>query len=407
MKLLVVVAAVAALWAGAAMALDNGLALTPPMGWLAWERFRCNTDCENDPYNCISQNLMMQMAELMSTDGYLSAGYDVVCLDDCWMDMERDADGRLQPDSSRFPSGIPALADFIHTLGLKFGIYEDFGNKTCAGYPGIFGHLETDANTFAEWGVDYVKLDGCYSTPEEMDEGYPEFGMHLNNTGRPMVYSCSWPDYENNPNYTAIVKTCNLWRNYADIGDSWASVSNIIDHYAAVQDQLAPLAGPGHWNDPDMLIIGNFGLSYDQAKTQMAIWSIMAAPLIMSVDLRDIRPAFKDILLNRRVIAVDQDPLGIQGARISKTNNIEVWSRPVEPVVNGSYSYALAILNRGESTPTQVTLTLKDQGLTSPQGYWVEDLFEGEVGSLVMPDDSFTISVNPSGVVMLRCWLLE
>ncbi|XP_063866116.1 alpha-N-acetylgalactosaminidase-like [Scylla paramamosain] len=406
MKLLAVVL-VAAAWAGFGSALDNGLALTPPMGWLAWERFRCNIDCVNDSYNCISQNLFMQMAELMADEGYLNAGYDMISLDDCWLAHERDQQGRLQPDPNRFPSGIPALANFVHSKGLKFGIYEDLGTKTCAGYPGVLNHLETDANTFAEWGVDYIKLDGCYSSHEQMDEGYPEFGMHLNNTKRPIVYSCSWPAYQNDPNYTAIIKTCNLWRNFNDIADSWTSVTTIIDHYGDNQDALAPLAGPGHWNDPDMLIIGNFGLSYDQAKTQMAIWSILAAPLIMSVDLRDIRPEFKFILQNHRVIAIDQDPLGIQGRRLKKSGSIEFWLRPVTPVDNDNHSYAVAILNRGDSTPTRVSFTLKELGMTSAKGYWVEDLFEEVVGISLMPSDPLTVSVNPSGVVMLKCSLLK
>lgn len=405
MKFFAVVFVVAA-WTGLGRALDNGLALTPPMGWLAWERFRCNTDCANDPYNCISQTLFMQMAEVMAYEGYLNAGYDFVSLDDCWLAHERDEQGRLQPDPDRFPSGIPALANFIHSKGLNFGIYEDLGNKTCAGYPGVLGHLETDANTFAEWGVDYVKLDGCYSTPADRDEGYPEFGMHLNHTKRPIVYSCSWPAYTSDPNYTAIIKSCNLWRNYNDIQDSWDSLTNIIDHYGDNQDDLAPLAGPGHWNDPDMLLIGNYGLSYDQAKTQMAIWSILAAPLIMSADLREMRPEFKDILLNHRVIAIDQDPLGIQGRRVSKSGSIETWLRPVTPADKDNYSYAVAILNRGTSTPTRVTFTLKSLGMTSADGYFVEDLFEDVVGVSVMPSDPITISVNPSGVVMLKCSLL-
>ncbi|XP_045104674.1 alpha-N-acetylgalactosaminidase-like [Portunus trituberculatus] len=361
MKILVVVL-MAVTWAELSGALDNGLALTPPMGWLTWERFRCNLDCVNDPYNCISQNLLMQMAELMAEEGYLNAGYNMISLDDCWLAHERDEQGRLQPDPDRFPSGIPALANFVHGKGLKFGIYEDLGTKTCAGYPGVLGHLQTDANTFAEWGVDYIKLDGCYSSQEEMDEGYPQFGMYLNNTKRPIVYSCSWPAYQNDPNYTAIINSCNLWRNFNDIADSWTSVTTIIDHYGDNQDVLAPLAGPGHWNDPDMLIIGNFGLSYDQAKTQMAIWSILAAPLIMSVDLRDIRPEFKYILQNQRVIAIDQDPLGIQGRRFKKSGSIEFWLRPVTPVDNDNHSYAVGILNRGDSTPTKVIYaTLKEK----------------------------------------------
>lgn len=140
---------------------------------------------------------------------------------------------------------------------MKFGIYQDFGNYTCAGYPGILGYLENDANTFASWDVDFVKLDGCYSHPLEMDNGYPEFGYYLNLTGRPMLYSCSWPVYQiyagMQPNYTAIVHHCNMWRNFDDIQDSWASVESIIDYYGNNQDAIVPNAGPGHWNDPDMV----------------------------------------------------------------------------------------------------------------------------------------------------------
>ncbi|KAJ9599026.1 hypothetical protein L9F63_010483, partial [Diploptera punctata] len=177
-------------------ALDNGLALTPPMGWLSWERYRCITDCVNFPDECISENLFFRTAKLMATEGYLEAGYEYIIIDDCWLSKERDSEGRLQPDPDRFPSGIKALSDYVHSLGLKFGIYEDYGNLTCAGYPGILGHLETDANTFAEWGVDYIKVDGCNSNLEDMNTGYAEFGSYLNKTGRPIVYSCSLPFYQ-------------------------------------------------------------------------------------------------------------------------------------------------------------------------------------------------------------------
>jgi len=178
------------------VSLENGLATTPPMGWLAWERFRCNTDCANDPHNCISERLFRQMADLIVSDGYRDAGYSYINVDDCWLSHKRDRHGRLQADAQRFPSGMKSLADYVHSKGLKFGIYEDYGNFTCAGYPGILGHLETDANTFADWDVDYVKLDGCYSLPTDMDRGYPDFGYYLNKTGRPMLYSCSWPVYQ-------------------------------------------------------------------------------------------------------------------------------------------------------------------------------------------------------------------
>nr|XP_053645018.1 alpha-N-acetylgalactosaminidase-like isoform X1 [Cherax quadricarinatus] len=392
--------------------LENGLARTPPMGWLAWQRFRCNTDCVNDPHNCISESLFMQMADIIVTQGYRDLGYDLVSLDDCWLSRERDARGRLQPDPFRFPSGIAALADYMHKRGLKFGIYEDYGNFTCAGYPGILGHLQTDAQTFGDWGVDYVKLDGCYSHPVDMDKGYPEFGYFLNKTGRPMVYSCSWPFYQifsrMQPNYTAIINTCNLWRNFDDIQDSWESVQRIIDYYGDNQDDIVPNAGPGHWNDPDMLIIGNFGLSYEQSKSQMAMWAIFAAPLLMSVDLRTIRPEYKAILQNKAVIAIDQDPLGIQGKRIYKDKGIEIWARPITPVFQRHYSYAVAFLNRRtDGTPSEVSVTLRELGLDFTGGYSITDVFDGVHYGTVLPDKRFKVDVNPSGVVLVRCDLVK
>lgn len=392
----------------AAQALENGLARTPPMGWLAWERFRCNTDCKNDPDNCISDRLFRTMADIVVTEGYAAVGYEYINIDDCWLEKERGYDGQLVPDRQRFPYGMKSLANYVHSKGLKFGIYEDFGNYTCAGYPGVLGYLETDALTFASWDVDYVKLDGCYSHPSEMDRGYPEFGYHLNRTGRPMIYSCSWPVYQiyagMKPNFTAIIEHCNLWRNFDDIQDSWSSLESIIDYYGNNQDAIIPNAGPGHWNDPDMLIIGNFGLSYEQSKTQMALWAILAAPLLMSVDLRTIRPEYKAILQNKKIIAVDQDPLGIQGRRIYKHKGIEIWARPISPVRQNYYSYAIAFLNRRtDGTPSDVSVTLKELGLQHPGGYTVEDLYEDVNYGVLTPQTKIKVKVNPSGVVILRC----
>ncbi|XP_017005634.2 alpha-N-acetylgalactosaminidase isoform X2 [Drosophila takahashii] len=387
--------------------LDNGLAKTPPMGWLSWERFRCNTDCVNDPDNCISEQLFQTMTDIVVADGYASVGYEYINIDDCWLEKHRGHDGKLVADRKRFPNGIKALSDYIHSRGLKFGIYEDYGNYTCAGYPGIIGHEEKDALLFAEWNVDYVKIDGCYALPLDMDLGYSTFGRLLNSTGKSMVYSCSWPVYQIyagiQPNYSAIQTHCNLWRNYDDIQDSWASVENIIDYYGNNQDLIAPNAGPGHWNDPDMLIIGNFGLSYEQAKTQFAIWSILAAPLLMSVDLRTIRPQFKHILQNRKIIAVDQDPLGIQGRRIYKHKGIEIWSRPIGPLYQNFYSYAIAFVNRRtDGTPSDISVTLKELGLINFSGYRVEDLYENVDYGVLYPNTKIKVKVNPSGVVMLK-----
>ncbi|KAG7465040.1 hypothetical protein MATL_G00171990 [Megalops atlanticus] len=328
-------------------AMNNGLALTPTMGWLHWERFTCNTDCDADPQNCISEKLYMEMADMMVKDGWKDVGYEYVCIDDCWPSVTRDSQGRLQADPKRFPSGIKKLADYIHSKGLKLGIYADVGTQTCAGYPGSFGYYETDAATFAEWGVDLLKFDGCYMPQWTLlAEGYVNMSLALNKTGRSILYSCEWPLYEwqhQQPNYTAIQQTCNHWRNYADVFDSWSSVTGILDWTAFHQDLLVPVAGPGGWNDPDMLVIGNFGLSWDQQVTQMSLWAIMAAPLLMSNDLRDIDPRSRALLQNPHLIAINQDPLGKQGYRVAKVNGFEVWERPLS-----GGKLAVAVVNRQE-----------------------------------------------------------
>nr|CAD7606134.1 unnamed protein product [Timema genevievae] len=205
------------------------------------------------------------------------------------------------------------------------------------------------------------------------------------------------------PNFTSIIQHCNLWRNFDDIQDTWVSVESIIDYYGNNQDTIVPNAGPGHWNDPDMLIIGNFGLSYEQSKTQMALWAILAAPLLMSVDLRTIRPEYKAILQNKKIIAVDQDPLGYQGRRIYKHNGIEIWARPITPFYQTYFSYAVLFLNRRtDGTPSDVAVTLRELGLSYPGGYNVEDLYEDVNYGVLTPQTKIKVKVNPSGVVLLR-----
>lgn len=385
-----------------AESLNNGLALTPPMGWMDWERFRCNTDCKNDPDNCIGEKLFMDMATRMAEDGFKDVGYKYVSIDDCWMSHNRTADGQLQPDPSRFPSGMKALADFIHSKGLKLGIYADYGTKTCAGYPGTIDHIQQDMDTFAGWGVDYLKLDGCYSDPDKMDTGYPMVTKALNNTGRPIVFSCSWPAYQSakkTPNYTWIAENCNLWRNYDDIQDSWQSVTSIVKWYGDHQDEMIPVAGPGNWNDPDMLIIGDFSLSFEQSKAQFALWSVMASPLIMSTDLRNIAPWAKEILQNGDVIAVNQDKLGRMGRRVLLDGNQEIWARPLS-----DGSVAVVLFSHSESTPETMEASFKLVGLSAEKAK-ARDLFEHkELGTFM---GSFHAIVNPSGVVMVRLSPLE
>ncbi|KAG8201188.1 hypothetical protein JTE90_028843 [Oedothorax gibbosus] len=394
-------------------ALDNGLALTPPMGWLSWERFTCNIDCTEDPANCISEKLYMDMADRMAADGFKDVGYEYINVDDCWMDKKRDESNKLQADPVRFPSGIKALADYVHAKGLKLGIYTDCGDKTCAGYPGSYKHYDIDAETFAEWGIDMLKVDGCYAEPTDMDSLYPQITVALNNTGRPIVFSCSWPAYQvgsgMDPNYAEIAKHCNLWRNFDDIEDSWSSVLSIIDFYAAHQEELVSAAGPGHWNDPDMILAGNFGLSYEEAKAQFALWAIMASPLLLSNDLRSLDEKYKELLTNKEIIAVNQDSLGIMGKRIYNKSNVEIWKRPISPVNTAEeYSQALVFFNRRTlGGPVKVTANLNSMGLTSKDCYTVYDAFTIDDTERYCPADNITVSVNPSGVTMVIAKVLN
>ncbi|KAF6026996.1 NAGA [Bugula neritina] len=376
-----------------AVSLDNGLARTPPMGWMAWERFRCNVNCKDDPDNCISENLIKQMADRMAADGFKDAGYEYVSIDDCWFASERDSNGRLQPDSTRFPSGMKALGDYIHKLGLKFGIYEDIGTKTCAGYPGSYNHIELDAQTFADWGVDMLKLDGCYANASYYAYGYPAMAKALNKTGRPIMYSCSWPAYISNPPYDVIAEHCNIWRNYGDIQDNWDSVSSIINHYGDNADKFAEVAAPGQFNDPDELIIGDFGLTYDQWRAQMALWAIFAAPLIMSVDLRNMDSEAAKILLNKNVIAVNQDPLGKQGVRIYKDTSIQTFRRELK---DGNMAVAILRTSKGP-TPARLDRSLKDLGLSAAVSYDCYETFQGKFIGSLSPDDEVTVWLNPAG----------
>eukprot|EP00759_Apiculatamorpha_spiralis_P045195 PhF_6_TR42097/c0_g1_i2/m.63543/K01204/NAGA; alpha-N-acetylgalactosaminidase len=384
-----------------ANALKNGLALTPPMGWMAWQRFRCITDCANYPNDCVSDALLREQGRILAAD-YLKAGYNGIHIDDCYLAGSRNATtGKLYADPARFPQGMAGLGNYLHSIGIQFALYEDIGTLTCGGYPGILGHFPLDAQTFVEWGGDYLKLDGCYVDNSQMATLYPQMGQILNQTKRPFVYSCSWPAYLNEQQkvqaYPAIQQNCNLWRLFDDIQDSWDSVVSIANYWGDNQDVLTKYAGPGSWNDPDMLIIGGFGLSEDQSQYQMAIWAIIAAPLIMGNDLRQIKQWQKDILLNTEIIAVNQDPLGIQGRRITPKQDQEVWSRPL---ANGDLSVAL--VNKGISNGVAwwVEASLSSLGLQGT--VYCRDLYaHAELGAF---NQSIRLLVNGSGGVrMLRC----
>uniref|UniRef100_A0A6P7F2V3 Alpha-galactosidase n=1 Tax=Diabrotica virgifera virgifera TaxID=50390 RepID=A0A6P7F2V3_DIAVI len=343
--------------------LDNGLARKPPMGWMHWQRFRCLTNCKLYPHECISEKLFRDMADRMSSNGYLAAGYEYIMIDDCWSSKERDSKGRLVPDPDRFPSGIKNLSDYVSNM--------------------LFIII--------------------FISPV----GYIEMGKHLNATGRPIVYSCSWPAYQEyknmKSNYTAVAETCNLWRNWIDVNDSWQSVTSIIEWFANNQDRLAPFSAPGRWNDPDMLVIGNFGLSFEQSKGQMSVWSVMAAPLIMSVDLRTIEPKFRAILLNKDAIAVNQDPLGEMGRLVLKKDGIYVWKKQLTSKGNVRKRHAIAVLSqRTDGFIYRFEFTLKELNITSPNGFFIKDIFdEGKSVASIKDDEKFVLRMAPTGGTLL------
>jgi alpha-N-acetylgalactosaminidase len=367
------------------------------MGWMAWEQFHCEIDCTKNPKTCISEQLFVDQIDRLAADGWLAAGYDHINIDDCWSSMDRDANGELQADPSRFPHGIAWLANYAHQKGVKLGIYNDYGTKTCGGYPGSEAHLVRDAQTFARWEVDMLKMDGCNSNNLDYADAYPGMAMFLNATGRPIIYSCSWPAYNQNMDYSQLPPACNLWRNWYDIGCSYYSIKSIIDHWGNMTEWIQ-WAGPGHWNDPDQLMIGMQPNSWvgsitdAEARTQIGLWSILASPLIMSNDLRNISANAKAILLNQEVIAVDQDELGIQGKRLTAWgNDATVW---VKQLKDGAW--AVGLWNRAEGA-RNIQVNFAD--FAGSGGFAVRDLWaHQDLGVMT----SYQASVPEHDTLMLK-----
>ena len=362
----------------------NGLALTPPMGWNSWNKFSCNID----------EQLIHKMADAMVASGMKDAGYQYIVIDDCWHGV-RDADGFIQPDPERFPSGMKAVADYVHSKGLKFGIYSDAGRKTCGGRPGSQGYEYQDALQYARWGVDYLKYDWCNTGTRNAQEAYTLMADALRATGRDIVFSlCEW----GNQQPWLWGKTVgNLWRTTGDIYDKWEGkhtyslgVMNIVD----INEPLWPYAGPGHWNDPDMLEVGNGGMTDTEYRSHFSLWAIMAAPLIAGNDLSNMDEATKRILLNREVIAINQDPLGVQGRRVSKDGDKEVW---VKPLSGGGR--AVLLLNRG-TQPVQIAVDWAQ--LDYPAGLQAEvrDLWQHK--QLAPQRGHYTAEVPAHGVVVVK-----
>lgn len=308
------------------------LAPTPPMGWNSWNKFGCN----------VSEKLIREMADAMVQNGMLDAGYEYIVIDDCWQ-IGRDSLGNIVPDPERFPSGVKALADYIHGKGLKFGIYSCAGSLTCQGRPGSRGYQFQDARTYAKWGVDYLKYDWCSDEGQNPKAAYKTMSDALKECGRPIVFSiCEWGDGKPWEWGEGIG---HLWRTTADIRDcyqctfDWGGlgVLDIIDKQAALQKY----AGPGHWNDPDMLEVGNGGMTVDEYKTHFSMWAMLAAPLMAGNDLRNMDQSTKEILTNADVIAVNQDKLGQQAIKFMDMGEYEIWAKPLS---NGEV--AVCFMNR-------------------------------------------------------------
>ncbi len=357
--------------------LDNGLALTPPMGWNSWNHFACN----------VSESLIEQTADAMASSGLRDAGYKYVVIDDCWQ-VARDKDGTLVADPTRFPHGMKALADYVHSKGLLFGIYTDAGTKTCQGRPGTLGHEDQDARTFAAWGADYVKEDWCNASGLDAPTQYAKFRDALARTGRPIVLSiCEW-GYNFPWEWAAPLG--NLWRTTEDIEDKWGSMLDNLDMSA----QHATVAGPGHWNDPDMLEVGNGGMTDDEYRAHFSLWAIMAAPLIAGNDVRTMSAATKEILTNPEVLAVDQDSLGAQGIMVwEQPPDLQVWSKPMK-----DGSRAVALFNRS-TTAAKITASLWRTGIHTDSAS-VRDLWAHKELGHVRRD--FSATVGPHSVVMVR-----
>ncbi|MFI0734916.1 NPCBM/NEW2 domain-containing protein [Streptomyces sp. NPDC021225] len=348
------------------------LALTPPMGFNNWNSTHCRAE--------FNETMVKDIADIFVTKGLKEAGYQYVNLDDCWALPQRDADGKLVPDPVRFPNGIRAVADYVHSKGLKFGIYTSAGTKTCnsAGFPGALGHERSDAQQFADWGVDYLKYDNCNNQGVDAKQRYLAMRDALRATGRPIVYSiCEWG--QNKP-WEWAGDMGQLWRTTGDISDSWGSMLSI----AKQNLPLAPYAGPGRWNDPDMLEVGNGGMTPTEYRSHFSLWSIMAAPLLIGSDLRKATPETYEILGNREVIAVDQDRLGKQGAVLSSGGGGWVI---VKELAGGDR--AVALFNETDR-PRHIATTAEAIGLPKADGYQLRDLWQhrsyntaGEVAATV------------------------
>ena len=368
------------------------LARTPPMGWNSWNKFGCN----------VSEKLIKEMADAMVENWMLKAGYNYIVIDDCWQ-VARDSVGNIIPDPERFPSGMKALANYIHGKGLKFGIYSCAGSLTCQSRPGSRGYQFQDARTYAGWGVDYLKYDWCSDEGQNPKAAYKTMSDALKSCGRPIVFSiCEWGEGKPWEWGNGIG---HLWRTTADIRDcyqctfDWGGlgVVDIIDKQA----ELQKYAGPGHWNDPDMLEVGNGGMTEDEYKTHFSMWSMLSAPLMAGNDLRKMDKSTQEILTNGDVIAVNQDSLGQQATKFMDMGEYEIWAKPLS-----NKEVAVCFMNRTNQVWNldyswqKQTMYFATEVNVHKKVYTVYDLWEHKV--IGKTSEKLVKEVPPHGVVMVR-----
>lgn len=329
-------------------------------------------------------------ADAMVTTGLSSLGYEYINLDDCWAEGSRDSQGNLVAKGSTFPSGIKALADYVHAKGLKLGLYSDAGTQTCSKQmPGSLGHEEQDAKTFAAWGVDYLKYDNCNNEDRSPRERYPIMSNALQNSGRSIFFSmCEWGD--DNP-ATWASSVGNSWRTTGDISDDWGSMTSRAD----MNDKWAAYAGPGGWNDPDMLEVGNGGMSFGEYRSHFSIWALAKAPLIIGCDIRSMDSSAHDILSNTEVIAVNQDRLGVQGKKVKQNGDLEVWAGPLS-----GKRVAVVLWNRG-SSKADITAYWSDIGLDSSTVVDARDLWAHSTKGSVKGQISASVEAHDCSMYVL------
>jgi alpha-galactosidase len=375
----------------------KGLALTPPMGWNSWNEIGCD----------VNENIIREAANAMVTSGMKDAGYQYIIIDDCWHG-KRDNLGFIRADPERFPSGIKALADYIHSKGLKFGIYSDAGWRTCAGRPGSRGYEFQDAMKYAEWGVDYLKYDWCNTEGLNAEGAYLTMRDALYAAGRPVVFSlCEWG---NNKPWEWGKNIGHLWRTTGDIAacfdcvvdhggwNSWG-VMRILD----MQEGLRIHAGPDHWNDPDMMEVGN-GMSVNEDRAHFTMWCMLAAPLIAGNDLRKMTDETIQILTNKEAISIDQDSLGIQGFKYSEGDSLEIWFKPL---INNEW--AVCFLNRGKNSRS-ITFTWKERmvsdSFSKKEANFKKDnfnIYDVWIGQIVgKTNKPFIATIPPHDVTLLK-----